>query len=115
MRRALLVIAVLVSGCTRLPPLQANQVAAAGDRWPGTTDAMLVEGQRMYSVRCSACHSLYQPDALKKHDWDDISDEMVERAKLTPHEQDLVFRYLYAATIDPITSQPATPTVAAHD
>jgi hypothetical protein len=113
-KRVLAVIAVLLSACTRLAPLSQNQIAAAGEKWPGTTDLMLHEGQRLYSVRCSSCHSLYQPDALEAHDWNSIAEEMVERAKLSTHEQDLVFRYLWAASVAPLEEEAGAAQVSAQ-
>ncbi len=92
---------MLAAGCMpRLPKLTLQQVAKAQERWPGTAPEALAEGRAMYSARCSSCHTLYSPASLSSRGWEDITEDMVDRAKLKPDEQEKVLRYLWAATVD---------------
>jgi mono/diheme cytochrome c family protein len=70
----------------------------ASERWPGTTVADLSRGQDLFVSRCSSCHALPRPAGKTPDEWAGVLDEMGAKAKLSAGDQDLVLRYLSAAS-----------------
>lgn len=89
-----------VGACVTLPPLSRGQLALTAEKWPGTDQAQLDVGLGLYKGRCSKCHWILSPAALKKDKWEDVYEEMAENAELKPEEKDLLQRYLWALTVE---------------
>jgi cytochrome c5 len=91
--------AVAVVGCTaavvRPGPSDARW---ASERWPGTTVADLSRGQDIFVSRCSSCHALPSPRVKRPDEWAGVLGEMGMKAKLSAGDQELVLRYLSAAS-----------------
>lgn len=94
---ALALATALAAACVgQVPQPTDAHVAAAAAQWPGTTRATLVEGRRLYVLRCSGCHSLVLPGSQAPGSWPSAVDEMADRARLTPEQAAAVTRYLVA-------------------
>jgi cytochrome c1 len=96
MKRA--VAFILLAGCVSVPHLTPGQLAWATAKWPDAQGAELEQGRSIYVTRCSSCHSAPAPQEVMEQKDDDMVKEMVERAKLSPQEQQAVMRFLEAAT-----------------
>src|ERR1041385_5919286 len=70
----------------------------ASEKWPGTTIADLEHGRDVFVSRCSGCHDLPSPGAKKPDEWASVVGEMASGARLSASDQDLVLRYLSAAS-----------------
>lgn len=98
MRRALVLLFFAGCATNAVPYPSASQVARARARWPDATRASLEHGRKLYVARCSGCHTLYAPTSRAAPRWAAIVEEMAPRAKLSPHEAELVTRYLVAVS-----------------
>lgn len=99
-RRLLAVLVLGLGGACATQQIHdpgAADVAAATERWPGTTVADLQHGRSLYASHCSSCHALYRPEAYSADKWRGFVTEMIGRAKLAPTEADDVIRYLVVA------------------
>jgi cytochrome c5 len=83
-----------------------NDARWASERWPGTTVADLSRGQDIFVARCSSCHALPPPGKKTPDEWAGVLDEMGAKAKLSATDQDLVLRYLSAASRREHTAEP---------
>ncbi|MEZ4469970.1 MAG: cytochrome c, partial [bacterium] len=95
-------LALGLAGCTAaLVRPDAEDVAWASGQWPGTTLQDLQTGRERYVRRCAGCHGLYLPEAYPPARWPHHVATMAERSRLTPADQDLIVRYLSAASHRP--------------
>jgi hypothetical protein len=97
---------VLLTGCVTIPQLTPTQLAWATAKWPDAQAAELEHGRSLYVTRCSSCHAPPSPDEVMAQNDADMMKEMVDRAKLTPVEQQALMRYVEAA------ASPGAPGVA---
>ena len=88
-----------VPGCAAaLAHPGAEDARWAASRWPGIELRDLEGGRTLYADRCAGCHNLHQPAELAPEKWQTAVSEMAGRARLGAKEQDLVVRYLAAAS-----------------
>jgi mono/diheme cytochrome c family protein len=93
------VAAVALAGCAAaVSRPDPNDARWASERWPGTSVADLSRGQDLFLSRCSSCHALPQPDGKTPDEWASVLGEMGAKAKLSSGDQELVLRYLSAAS-----------------
>jgi mono/diheme cytochrome c family protein len=93
---AVFAFGAVLGGCVSMeqmaPPVSARMVAAGG-----ASMATLDSGRRLYTGRCTTCHSI---DPVTKHSvdrWRAIIDEMAGEAKLSASEKSAVLAYVLAA------------------
>ncbi|MBX5483551.1 MAG: hypothetical protein IRZ16_17145 [Myxococcaceae bacterium] len=86
--------AALASGCVGVPHPDAADVERAQTRWPGTDQATLEAGRRLYVQKCSACHTLYPPGSHTPEQWPAIVAEMGAEAGIRPEDQALIEEFL---------------------
>lgn len=63
----------------------------------GCQDTMVVEmskEQRLYSSKCSSCHSLIAPQRHSKDEWIYYVDKYGQKLKLTNKEKQIILEYL---------------------
>ena len=63
-------------------------------RWPGYSFAEFTKGKDLYVNNCGRCHPLHKPAEFTEQAWINILPQMIEIAKLSNIEQELIFRYL---------------------
>lgn len=99
MRRFIVLTSLLVASCaTAVIRPDARDVHWASQRWPGTTVDDLSRGRELFVLRCAGCHNLPEPASKTPEQWADVVEEMGSRAKLDRGDQELVLRYLSAAS-----------------
>lgn len=76
----------------------ARDASWAASKWPGTTVDDLEHGRSVFVSRCAGCHNLPRPDAKTPDEWASVVPEMAQGARLSAADQDLVLRYLSAAS-----------------
>ncbi len=89
-------VALLAAGCARntMPVASSADAERASQVWPGTTEADLHQGRKLYIARCSGCHLPVAPASVAPGEWPGHVAEMQERANLVGDEATLVERYL---------------------
>lgn len=80
-----------------LPVLTENDVRQAEVRWPTVTLSTLQSGRQKYIDRCGGCHSLHLPSEFTEVQWRKAVEDMRERARVSPEEEDLILLYLAVA------------------
>jgi hypothetical protein len=91
-------LVILIGSCSpALAPLSPQQAEWAAEKWPEMTVEQLDNARTMYVMRCSGCHSLYQPAKYSLEKWDRILDTMAPKAKLDGTEREMVRRYIVTA------------------
>ncbi|NOZ02526.1 MAG: hypothetical protein GXP54_11630 [Deltaproteobacteria bacterium] len=65
----------------------------------GSTVSSLNLGRDIYVQKCSGCHRLRAPAEHSPEDWPGKVERMLEKARLTPDEKDLVIGYLVAMSL----------------
>ncbi len=70
------------------------QTKMALNRWPGTSSAELVEGQKIYTNQCTACHGNFPVEKFTEKKWLHEIDEMAPKAKLSAEEKEKLTKYL---------------------
>ncbi len=101
----------LLTGCGGPPPeVTPALVASAQQRWPDTTNEMLLRGRLVLTTRCTACHGVRQPADHQPKDWEAYVREMGPRARLDADQTKDLLRYLLAAqeqATHPVVQPPA--------
>ncbi|HVM32004.1 MAG TPA: cytochrome c [bacterium] len=89
-----------LSGCatTGVPGPSAEILSRAQARWPGTTQADLVEGRGLYVEHCAACHDLHDASDLSPAGWERIMARMQKKAHIDDVTKDRILKYLESAT-----------------
>jgi hypothetical protein len=72
----------------------SQQLAVAQQRWPGTTETELRDGNTIYTTKCTRCHKNYKPEKFSEKKWLHELDDMAPKAKLTDLEKQSLTRYL---------------------
>lgn len=70
------------------------QVKMALNRWPGTSSAELVEGNKIYTNQCTQCHKNFPVEKFTEKKWLHEIDEMAPKAKLSAEEKTKLTKYL---------------------
>lgn len=86
-----------VSGTSSAPLAYApseTQVTMALKRWPGTTPAELVEGNKIYTTQCNRCHDNFPVEKFTEKKWLHEIDDMAPKAQLSPEEKTKLTKYL---------------------
>lgn len=103
MRRSLsLIVPILLPialGCaTAIVQPTREDVSWASARWPETTLEELQQGRTIYVRKCAGCHHLHRPDEYPADRWRSLVDEMRKEAKVSAEEEELIVKYLSAAS-----------------
>ena len=53
-------------------------------------------GRKLYSVKCSGCHNLFDPGNYTKSEWKLLVKNMQVRSKITDYEKDIILHYVLA-------------------
>lgn len=105
-------LALLLSACGTKPvaavaPASAEStgMTAAKAKFPGYTAADFAAGKALFQGNCGRCHSLHSPSARTEAQWSSIVPRMVVKvnkkepmAAITPEGEQLILRYLFAAS-----------------
>lgn len=78
------------------PPVTPEFLAAAK---VGTSSAVLTEGHKLYTTRCTECHDLELLDSRGKDGWQKAVGGMSRRAGLSEQEQARILDYIAAAQL----------------
>lgn len=99
--RTVIIGALLVGCATSVPQPTPYALRWATAYWPDTTLSSLKKGRQIYIRKCAGCHNLYLPDVYSPDQWQERIGVMVEveEVTLTTEEQNLIIRYLSAASI----------------
>lgn len=99
--RTMLLLAILACcGCVSL-----EQAAPPVALLPNSTShqVQLSQGRDIYVTRCAKCHSVEPVAKYSRAKWEvEILPEMVEKAKLTASETEVVKAYVLAVLANPI-------------
>ncbi|MBM4165765.1 MAG: hypothetical protein FJ218_02420 [Ignavibacteria bacterium] len=80
-----------------IPYPNERHIQYAQSKWLGTTLMDLHQGRELYIVKCSGCHTLYEPQKRSEFQWNEILNEMKSRVKITEDETELILKYLISA------------------
>lgn len=109
----MLLAVALLTGCGGPPPeVTPALVAVAQQRWPDTSEEMLLRGRQVLTTNCTRCHGVRQPADHEPKDWDAYVREMGPRARLDEAQTKDLLRYLLAAQEQ--ATHPIAPVQAAQ-
>jgi mono/diheme cytochrome c family protein len=95
----LFVGALAVGACAGpFHPVTANDVRIAAARFPGSSRESLEAGRHILLSHCGRCHRPFEPSAFRAERWPGLVREMAKPAGLDAREEELVVRYLMAAS-----------------
>ena len=96
---AIVVLAALAAACaTTIVHPSLDDVRWASARWPDATLESLEQGRSLYVRSCAGCHNLHPPTDYAPDRWPSVIAEMAPDAMVTTQEQELIARYLSAAS-----------------
>ena len=52
------------------------------------------QGRKLYVVKCSKCHKLYDPRKYSDEDWENWMTKMTRKARLKPEQAEMLSRYI---------------------
>ena len=93
----LLLLVASAAACAtaaRLPAVHQEDVTRGAERFPGLTQADLVEGRTLYAGKCGSCHVLPAPASRAPTEWAEHVALMKRRAHLDDRQLLLIDRYL---------------------
>jgi hypothetical protein len=86
----IILVLTLVSCTTKLYiPSEANV-----NKREAASLAELQQGKEIFSNKCGRCHKLPKPEKHMPEEWTKILEKMAPKAKLTPDQKALVFKYV---------------------
>lgn len=103
--RSVLVLSSILALCSGLTACAHTKGTARLDPWePAQSDASRVgqplaelqAGLAIYRSHCGGCHMLFPADSQPADQWPKWVQEMSERSKLTPEEEQTLTHYLVA-------------------
>ena len=94
---ALLLLTLIVQGCSQTTPAVEGVPASATDRPEDDPQDQEAGGARLWEQNCSRCHYYRQPLTRSDQEWAIIVHHMRVRANLTAEEQRKITRFLQAA------------------
>ena len=77
-------------------PPGAEELAAIQVKYKDVTMEKLSEGHSIYTGVCTGCHGTKSIYTRAEEKWQDIINDMAERAKITDAQKDAVYKYVLA-------------------
>ena len=109
MNKLFIFLFIALMACSpKIVTFTQSDVERASAKFPGTTEASLIEGRTHYQTNCATCHLLKSPTSHSEEGWRNWVPKMVVKANekagkiiIDPKMEESILAYLVTMTTAP--------------